>query len=81
MLSLRKDISKLKILTTNLSLGKATQPVDANNRKQSSELMDLFDSHSSIEDDASVSLTHLPYIPDTFDGGIKAAQVMQMLAD
>ena len=43
--------------------------------------MDLFDSHSSTEDDVSVSLAHLPYIPDSFDGGIKAAQVMQMLAD
>ena len=79
--NLRKEISRLKVLTTSISLGKAIQQIDEKQRNMSVELMDLFGSDSSFDGDASVSLSHLPYIPDSFEGGIKAAQVMQMLAD
>ena len=81
VMNLRSEISRLKILNTSITLGTPIYPIDMRSTKTSYDFFDLSGSQSRSDGEASSSVSILPYVPAGLAGGLKAAQVMQMLAD
>ena len=82
VLRLRGEISRLKILNTSLTLGTPLHKLDFLLRKTSMDMGDgASRSLSRSEEDSSSSLSNIAYVPPGLEGGLKAIEVMQMLAD